>query len=666
MSYNLFFDLAALCSLAVLLFTYKITKHLPELKNKLFICLSLATFISTCVDLISAEFLINHSSRNILWASNIVYYVFAMMLPCLYSFYTLALVGQQDLLRKKRYKFYFFFPIIAGFIMTIITPFTGLIFTITPEGLYQRNFGVLILYSFTIYYMILGCSMVIRFGSLLGFYRQLLTLSFTVITLIAVVIQFIFPHLLVQHFGIAISLQMIFYALQNSDMVTDGTTGVLNVKSFDILIERQFRRNKQFGIIAIYLEDLDFLISTFGINNMDVVLKQIVSFLQEQFFGITIFRTRTDSFTLVFEEKSENELVAVAQQIKQKFETPWRNGSMVIKAHIVECIIMCPKDAENTQDILDIMGAAFMDLRYKGKGILLARNIDVSTRKRFSYVEDLVKSAIQENRIEVYYQPIFSTEEQRIVGAEALIRMHDREGGFISPEEFVPIAEQNGLILRIGEYVFEDVCRFMALNKIDRYGADMSDINLSVAQCMQTELSETLIQITRDYNLNVSQINLEITETVAAHTPELLQQNMDRLTSLGFACSLDDYGSGYANLNYILKLPFSMIKIDKEIIWSTATDIHSHVVLTGIIDMMHKLNMKIVAEGVETEEMKNMLTEFKCNYLQGYYFSRPIPGPQFLEMMKKQAIKTGFTKFSERIDEIFPEELYPEAELEEL
>ncbi|MCQ2578363.1 MAG: EAL domain-containing protein [Treponema sp.] len=666
MSYNVFFDLAALCSLAVLLFTYKITKHLPELKNKLFVALSLATFVSTTVDFVSAEFLLHHSNRLILWGSNIVYFVCVLMLPCLYAFYTLALVGQQDLLKTKLYKALFFLPIIIALLMVFATPFSGLVFTITPEGIYQRNFGVLILYVIMLYYMVLGCTMVLRFGSLLGLYRRLLTLSFTIISLIAVVIQFIVPNLLVQHFGVAISLQMIFYALQNSDMVTDGTTGVLNVKSFDILIERQFRRNKEFGIVAVNLEDLDFLISTFGINNMDVVLKQIVAFLQDQFDGITLFRTRTDSFTLVFEEKSETELLAIAQQIKHKFETPWKNGSLVIKVHIAECIIMCPKDGENTQDILDIMGAAFFDLRYKGKGILLARNIDVSTRKRFSYVEELVKSAIQENRIEVYYQPIFSTEEQRIVGAEALIRMHDREGGFISPDEFVPIAEQNGLILRIGEFVFEDVCRFIALNKIDRYGADMIDINLSVAQCMQTELSETLIQITNDYNLEVSQINLEITETVAAHTPELLQQNMDRLTKLGFACSLDDYGSGYANLNYILKLPFSMIKIDKEIVWSTTTDIQSHVVLTGIIDMMHKLNMKIVAEGVETEEMKNVLTELKCNYLQGYYFSRPVPGPQFLEIMKKQAIDTGYTKFSEQIDEIFPEELYPEAELEEL
>lgn len=666
MSYNVFFDLAALCSLAVLLFTYKITKRLPELKNKLFVTLALTTFLSTTTDIVSAELLLHHGGLFILWTANVIYFICVIMLPCLYAFYTLALVGQQDLLRTVKYKIHFYVPIAACLVMILISPFTGLVFTISPEGIYQRNIGVTILYIFMLYYLFVGVVVIFHFGSLLGLYRRLLTLSFTIVPLVAVVIQYFCPDLLVQHFGVAISLQMVFYALQNSDMVTDGTTGVLNVKSFDILIDRLFHHNKEFGIIAVNLEDLDFLISTFGINNMDLVLKQIVAYFQEQYAGITIFRTRTDSFTLVFEDKKESELVAIAQQIKQKFETPWKNGSMVIKVHISECIIMCPMDSENTQDILDIMSAAFVDLRYKGKGILLARDIDVSTRKRFSYVEELVKSAIQENRIEVYYQPIYSTEEQRIIGAEALIRMHDREGGFISPDEFVPIAEQNGLILRIGEYVFEDVCRFIALNKIDRYGADMIDINLSVAQCMQTELSETLIQITKDYNLEVSQINLEITETVAAHTPELLQQNMDRLTKLGFACSLDDYGSGYANLNYILKLPFSMIKIDKEIVWSTATDIHSHVVLTGIIDMMHKLNMKIVAEGVETEEMKNMLTELKCNYLQGFYFSRPIPGPQFLEMMKKQALETGYSKFSDKINDIFPEELYPEAELEEL
>lgn len=667
MHYNVCFDFAAVCCLVVLLFTYKISKRLPELKNKLFATLVMICLASTISDIVAAELLNYKTAPQILWIANIIYYFMCILMPTFYALYSVALVGQQEKLKTLRFKLIFFLPLTIALILVAITPWTHLVFNITSDLVYIRGYGVDVLYVFMAYYIFLGSFYILRYGSLLGLYRRILTLSFIVGTLTSVFIQFFLSDLLVQQFGVAISLQMMFFALQNTDMVTDGSTGVLNVKSFAIMTDRAYRRNESFSIISVNLEDLDFLISTFGINNTDYVLKQIVGFFQTEFPQSRIYRTRTDTFCLTFFDVTDSEVISFSEQIKHRFEVAWKKDNLIIKAHISQCIIHCPRDAENSEDIFDIIGAAFFDMRYRGKPLLMASEIDVSTRKRFSYVEDLVKSAITENRIEVYYQPLFSTEEQRIVGAEALVRMHDREGGFVSPEEFVPIAEQNGLILRIGEYVFEEVCRFMALNHIHKLGVDMIDINLSVAQCMQSKLAEDLVNILHDYNISSSLINLEITETVAAHTPELLHQNMEKLTNVGFACSLDDYGSGYANLNYILKLPFSIIKIDKEIVWSTFKDIHAHVVLTGIIDMMHKLNMKVVAEGVETEEMKEALTNLKVNYLQGYYFSRPVPGEKFLDIMKNQAETMGVPNFRDEIETIFPEELYPVVEdLEDL
>ena len=225
--------------------------------------------------------------------------------------------------------------------------------------------------------------------------------------------------------------------------------------------------------------------------------------------------------------------------------------------------------------------------------------------------------------------------------------MTDKEGKIISPAEFVPIAEQDGTILRIGLYVYEEVCKFIATKKLQNYGIKMIDVNLSVAQCMQNRIAEEFKDILESYSLDPKQVVLEITETANAHTPELLYSNMQKLHEIGFPCSLDDYGTGNANIEYILHMPFSMIKIDKEIVHTAMKDEKAYVMLVGIMDMIHSLNMKSVAEGIETQEMVDKLSSLKCDYLQGFYDSRPIPEDQFMKLIESQKIQEEKTILEE-------------------
>lgn len=216
-------------------------------------------------------------------------------------------------------------------------------------------------------------------------------------------------------------------------------------------------------------------------------------------------------------------------------------------------------------------------------------------------------------------------QKKKLIGAEALIRLKDEQGIFISPEDFIPIAEKTGTILRIGEYVFESVCLNLSQIDLAEYGIKKIDINLSVAQCMQEILAEQILKIQSIYQIPSSIINLEITETAAAHTPEILLKNMQDLADAGFELSLDDYGSGYSNMNYMLSLPFKMIKIDKYIVWAAFTDKKAEKALAATIKMIKEIGMTVLAEGVETPEQAQWLTESGCDYLQGFYFSRPIP-----------------------------------------
>lgn len=207
--------------------------------------------------------------------------------------------------------------------------------------------------------------------------------------------------------------------------------------------------------------------------------------------------------------------------------------------------------------------------------------------------------------------------------------MIDDELGFISPDEFIPMAEKNGLILKIGEFVFRTVCEMMAREKIWEKGIEYIEINLSIVQCMQEDICEMLYGVMDEYDIPYSCINLEVTETVIAK--DILWNIMERMTVGGVTFALDDYGTGYSNLTNVLKYPFHIVKLDKSVVWYAMENERAMCALRYTVEMMQKLNKHIVAEGVETREQLDILEELGCRYLQGYYFSKPVPEQEFLE-----------------------------------
>ena len=190
--------------------------------------------------------------------------------------------------------------------------------------------------------------------------------------------------------------------------------------------------------------------------------------------------------------------------------------------------------------------------------------------------------------------------------------------------------------MRIGEFVYESVCRTLSTISVEDYGIEKIDINLSVAQCMQEILAEQILAIQNVYKIPTSIINLEITETAAAHTPEILLKNMQKLAEAGFELSLDDYGSGYSNMNYMLNLPFKLIKIDKYIVWAAYSDERAEKALSATIKMIKSMGMTVLAEGVEEKDQVEWLIELGCDYLQGFFFSQPVPKKTYLDMMKNR------------------------------
>ncbi|MGN1083953.1 MAG: EAL domain-containing protein [Lachnospiraceae bacterium] len=249
-------------------------------------------------------------------------------------------------------------------------------------------------------------------------------------------------------------------------------------------------------------------------------------------------------------------------------------------------------------------------------------------------IDGIISNAIAGNRFRMYYQPIYSVKEKRFLSAEALIRLQDETYGFISPELFIPAAEKNGTILQIGDFVLEEVCRFLAECGKEGLPIDYIELNLSMTQCMQKNLPEKVLYYLEKYHLKPEQINLEITETAANTAQDIVEENIQSLSEREIYFSLDDYGTGYSNISRIMSLPFRIVKLDKSLA-DKVDDPRIKIVLRNTIRMLKEIGTEIVVEGVETKEGVRQFTELGCDFIQGYYFSKPLPESEFVKFIRE-------------------------------
>ena len=255
--------------------------------------------------------------------------------------------------------------------------------------------------------------------------------------------------------------------------------------------------------------------------------------------------------------------------------------------------------------------------------------------RREKDMERLINDALKNNTVEVFYQPIFSTEKKKFTSAEALVRLRDESGKIVPPGMFIPIAERTGKILELGNAVFENVCRFINEKQPQKLGIDYIEINLSVVQCSDEKLAENCIAMMKKYNISSDMLNLEITESAELLRKDIFMDNLSKLKSYGISFSLDDFGTGQSNLNYIVDMPIDIVKFDRGMTNAFFTDKKARYVMEAAMQMIHGMGLKIVSEGIETKEQYEKISEMGIAYIQGYYFSKPIPANEFYEFVSK-------------------------------
>lgn len=386
--------------------------------------------------------------------------------------------------------------------------------------------------------------------------------------------------------------------------------------------------NKKYSIICTNIENFKLYNDIFGLKKGDELLRNIADNIRKHAPKNTICgRYEADRFLLIREREQEKH----DRELFFNTQIPLIDNNVILKWGIYEIndkSISIEQSCDRALLAVDSIKGQY--------NIHFALYDDVMREKmiREKAITDVMEKAIEENQFIVYLQPKYDLNNDTMAGAEALVRWIHPTWGFMSPAEFIPLFEKNGFITSLDLYVWERALQYLQEFKLKGYPMLPISVNVSRADIYQTDIVKKLLDLTKKYDIEPKYLHLEITETAYAEDPGKIIETVEILKAHGFILEMDDFGSGYSSLNMLNDMKLDILKLDTKFIQSEMSKPISRSILRFIINLAHWMGLTVVAEGVETADQVQRLRNISCDYVQGYFFSRPIPKADFEELLK--------------------------------
>lgn len=632
-----YFDYCAFAIIIVLIVTMFLRKMTRGYCNQIFIFLMLMFCAAITMD-IWAVTLDNLGEGHLFskYIAHTLYLITRYFTTPIYIVYLITLTDNWHRIRLEKEIFILGFPLAFVVALLLGNGINHFMFYFDEQDAYTRGQGFILLYVLSAFYLLYGLIYLIRFRKLFRKRQWISVLMIFPLSAVAVAIQYFFPRALLEMFASVICLMFVTTMVQRPEDTVDTDTGLKKSSAYGEDMQRCFQTGKPVEIIAVNIVNYDSLRDMLGYDGIHTLIAKVAHSLEEL---DRISHTKSDlyhlgdgAFRLLVNHHHFDHTLDCADLINSEMKHSIHLNQMEINLSACVCVIRCPDDIADMDSLMvfehDINASA-----YTGDVLFASKLYHKEYYDVMKDIDRIIERALSNHRFAVYYQPIYSVSEKRFRSAEALLRLNDEKYGFISPEIFIPAAEKSGAIHRIGRYVLEEVCAFISSDIYRKLQIEYIEINLSVAQCMERNLFRDILDILRKYRVSPEQINLEVTETAAALSQGIMMDNLKKLTDAGIQFSLDDFGTGYSNMHRIASLPLQIVKLDKSFT-STEGNPKMQIVLENTIRMIKAMQLKIVVEGIETETLVKQFSDLNCEYIQGYYYSRPLPREDFIQFIQ--------------------------------
>lgn len=631
MEYINCFQITSLVLVTMIAIHYFSHKRLNNAENRNFVCFLVFSGVYVVLDMLSAVIAGGGSSEGCRGSALVLtlYYFCDVILTYGLFCYIWIVTGRQ----KEKYKWlktcWVVLP--AAMLLAVTANLrTGWLFYFNQEGRFIRGSFHFLIYGYVFFFMLVIVAFMFRYGKTAKKETRRTIWRFWFIEAACLFLQIATERILLTGFGLSVGLWLIYLTMNNPGEYTDSMTGLFDKQYFDKWIGEKLYRKESFHLLAVDACNMKQINRIYGTRVGDQLLIRAAKGFREITDSVQIFRITGNCFLAVLDSLTDYE--KARDGIEEFLKKPFFIENEKVSFHAAICGIMNAEKLEKEDSILSYIEYMISLIQNRQDTVLIQSDSKILEGFRYEQeVEHFLQKAVKEDLFEVYYQPVYSIKNKDFITLEALSRLKHPVLGMIPPDVFIGIAEKQGMISAVGCLQLHKVCRFIKEHEYIMKKIRNVKFNLSPSELMKPGYSHVLIGIIQEYGLDPGYFQFEITENVATEYSESFCTAIDDFAEVGIHMCLDDFGSGYENLNAVLRIPFSAVKMDRSLLSGISSDPQTATFYRSIVMILQHMGYKVIAEGAETEKEVKLLEKWGVDMIQGYYFSRPLCEEKLLE-----------------------------------
>lgn len=653
MTTSFFFDVCAFVIFTMLICADYLKKTYIGRSNSIFFLVLIELFLTSIAKL-SFQIILQKCEYSIL-ARDIAYFFiylkFVLLIFVIYTtvFYIFTLSGLWNVIKHNVF-------CKKMMISTQSLPFLCLIYNVFTKKLFYISGGMQYFTNPEITVILLAV-FVNLFVCTVIFLKNIKIIQVSKIIIPSVLL---FVNIIVEHFQtvfsflpqfstflMGISCYLILLFTKRPELLVNSSVNAKTARSFFDECYRFYNYNIQGNVALIKIINSKNFSVYVGEENYSEFLKKVASSIkndiQELNADIDLHYLKNSLFALICQNQ-KNELNSVANVISKKLSKKIIFKGFEFFPQISICLVDLPEDVQDLESFYYFALNFQSIIGQTAEPFNIKKIVNSTEFKIKNSLSNIIKKAFENDSFEVFFQPIWNVSKKKFSCAEALVRLNDPSYGYIPPSLFIPAAERHNLIHKIGYFVLEEVCKFISSKEFVHSGLEFIEVNLSTSQCIESDFVDNILKFINIYGVPASKLRFEIVESSADFNPTTFEKNINALHDFGFKIALDDYGTGYSNINKVLKLPLDVIKLDKVFV-DELDNPQMWTVIRDTIQMMKKLDKEVFIEGIDKESsakcFENLIVDgienkFGVDYIQGYYYSSPLPKNEFLKFLKRR------------------------------